>query len=248
MYKEHEFCNPPQSDAILWRYMNYTKFVSLLEQQALFFARADKLGDTFEGALSSINRECTTLRADWDAGYLLQFRYVQMNMPRYTLISCWHESGHESAAMWNLYTSEVEGIAIKTDFDSFKKSFTTSQDIWVGQVSYVDYDSYLIPEGNVIYPFLHKRHNFEHEHEVRAIALVLPSKDGKADLSQEICDIGKYFEVDLSFLIQEVIVAPRAPNSFLKRIKSIAACYNLEVPVSKSKLADSPTWGLDSSK
>ena len=243
MYKEHEYCTPPPSDAILWRYMDCTKFVSLLQQQALFFARADKLGDTFEGSLSSANREFTTLRAELGVGFLLQSRILQMDMRRYILISCWHESPHESAAMWNLYSSETKGIAIKTDFDSFKKSLTTSQDIWVGRVSYVDYDSYLIPEGNFVYPFLHKRHNFEHEREVRAIALILPSKDGKADLSQEICDIGKCFEVNLSFLIQEVIVAPRVSNLFLKHIKSLAASYNIEAPVRKSRLADSPTWG-----
>ena len=243
MYKEHEFCNPPSSDAILWRYMDYTKFVSLLEQQALFFARADKLGDTFEGALSSANREFTTLRADLGLGVLLKSRILQRNMRRYILISCWHESPHESAAMWTLYSSETEGIAIKTDFDSFKKSLTTSQDIWVGTVSYTDYDSYLMPEGNFVYPFLHKRHNFEHEREVRAIALVYPSKDGYLDLSQEICDIGKFFEVDLSLLIQEVIVAPKADDRFFECIKSVTARYNLEAPVSKSKLADPPTWG-----
>ena len=159
------------------------------------------------------------------------------------LISCWHENPHESAAMWPLYSSETEGIAIKTDFDSFKKSLTTSQDIWVGTVSYTDYDSYLMPEGNFVYPFLHKRHNFEHEREVRAIAFVYPSKDGYLDLSQEICDIGKIFEVDLSLLIQEVIVAPKADDRFFECIKSVTARYNLEAPVSKSKLADPPTWG-----
>ena len=51
MYKEHRACNPPSSDAILWRYMDFTKYVSLLEKRALFFARADKLEDPFEGYL-----------------------------------------------------------------------------------------------------------------------------------------------------------------------------------------------------
>ena len=100
-----------------------------------------------------------------------------------------------------------------------------------------------MPEGNFVYPFLHKRHNFEHEREVRAIALVYPSKDGYLDLSQEICDIGKIFKVDLSLLIQEVIVAPKADDRFFECIKSVTARHNLEAPVSKSKLADPPTWG-----
>ena len=53
MYKEHEAFAPPPPDAVLWRYMDFTKFVSLLEKQALFFARADKLeDDPFEGYLA----------------------------------------------------------------------------------------------------------------------------------------------------------------------------------------------------
>lgn len=55
MYEEHPVFNPPSDDAVLWRYMDFTKFVSLLEKSALFFARADKLGDPFEGAFSKIN-------------------------------------------------------------------------------------------------------------------------------------------------------------------------------------------------
>lgn len=50
-----EFHDPPPSEAILWRYMDFTKFVSLLEKSALFFARADKLDDPFEGFIPTNN-------------------------------------------------------------------------------------------------------------------------------------------------------------------------------------------------
>ena len=40
-----QFHDPPPADAILWRYMDFTKFVALLEMKSLFFARADKLND-----------------------------------------------------------------------------------------------------------------------------------------------------------------------------------------------------------
>ena len=45
----------PTFGATLWRYMDFTKLVSLLEHRAIFFARADKLGDPFEGAWSNVN-------------------------------------------------------------------------------------------------------------------------------------------------------------------------------------------------
>ena len=37
MYEESPFCNPPPDDAVLWRYMDFTKFVSVLDKKALFF-------------------------------------------------------------------------------------------------------------------------------------------------------------------------------------------------------------------
>ena len=45
------FAQPANPDTKIWRYMNFTKFVSMLEHQALWFSRADKLGDPFEGSM-----------------------------------------------------------------------------------------------------------------------------------------------------------------------------------------------------
>ena len=171
---------------------------------------------------------------------MTQFRKA---LPRWTLINCWHENAHESEAMWRLYARETDGIAIKTDFDSFKNSFTCSEDILIGSVNYVDYDSHFIPEGNAFYPYLHKRNGFEHEKEIRAIVQEIPPKGQGVDYSRDICDIGKYYEVDLPVLIQEVVVAPFAPDWFLELVKSVTFRHTREFPVVKSTLVDTPTWG-----
>jgi hypothetical protein len=64
VYKEHQvFEKPTDENTRIWRYLDFTKFVSLLDRQALFFTRVDKLGDAFEGSSSKadillrINRE-----------------------------------------------------------------------------------------------------------------------------------------------------------------------------------------------
>jgi hypothetical protein len=50
MYKEHEvFQLPHDRDTYIWRYMDLTKLVSILDSRALWFSRADHLGDPFEG-------------------------------------------------------------------------------------------------------------------------------------------------------------------------------------------------------
>lgn len=159
------------------------------------------------------------------------------------LINCWHENAHESEAMWRLYARETDGIAIKTDFNSFKKSFTCSEEIHIGSVNYVDYDRDFIPESILFYLYLHKRKSFEHEKEIRAIVMEIPTNEHGIDWARDICDIGKYYKVDLSLLIQKVVVAPFAPDWFLELVKSVTVRYNFDFRVVKSTLAANPTWG-----
>ena len=47
----------PALDATLWRYMDVAKFADLLESKALFFARANKLEDPFEGSWPDANHK-----------------------------------------------------------------------------------------------------------------------------------------------------------------------------------------------
>ena len=145
MYEEHPSFDPPADDAVLWRYLDFTKFVSLLDKRALFLARADKLMDPFEGSFpkGDVTRHIESFQET--------IKLLQENLPysleefghplldfvresrKFTLISCWHESSHEYAAMWRLYTGEQDGIAIKTDFQSLAKGFTCENDIFVGR-------------------------------------------------------------------------------------------------------------------
>ncbi len=251
MYKERPVFNPPPLDAVLWRYMDFTKYVSLLEKQALFFARADKLGDSFEGSYSKVNEELRPLfmqrlydEKEIPEGALKNMADGLKNIRRSMLINCWHQSSYESAAMWKLYSREEDGITIKTDFNSLKNSFTCSQDIYIGSVNYVDYNSHFIPENNAFFSYLHKRKSFEHEKEVRAINLRSASQDDEVSM-QLYNDLisGAYYEIDLSILIKKVVVAPFAPDWFLELIKSVTARYNFNFQVVKSTQATDPTWG-----
>ena len=254
MYKEHETFNSPRPDAVLWRYMDLIKFVSILKEQALFFTRADKLGDPFEGAWPNPSREAIQ-KFSQQFTYLNHHTVLQAArdyikaLPRFTLINCWHESPHESAAMWKLYSKDDNGIAIKTNFDSLAKSFISSEVIHIGKISYIDYDSTDIFSDQWWFrAFLCKRRSFEHEHEVRAIIQIIPpvhlgeGTKGITYLSQDIYDVGNHYKVDLSLLIKEVIVSPYAPNWHLELIKSVTDQYKLDVPVTKSRLADKPIW------
>ena len=113
--KDEEIFESPDEEAHLWRYMDFTKFVSLIAREELFFSRADKLGDPFEGSLPKGNIKG---RAD-----LLKLGIPQMQsivdrepaihqeITRTVMINCWHRSDIESDAMWRLYAREKDYMA-----------------------------------------------------------------------------------------------------------------------------------------
>ena len=228
--------------------MDFTKYVSLLDKSALFFASADKLGDPFEGSYSKAN---IAMRPELYKDLIPQeivekfadFTHVSRH---FTMISCWHWSDYESAAMWKLHSRESDGIAIKTDFQSLSKSFTGEDSIYIGTVNYVDYDTFFIPEHSRMSPYLHKRKSFEPEREVRALTtdsqtLEELEKIGFSE-SEAVYSVENYQSVDLSVLISEIVVAPFAEDWFLELVTSVADRYDLQAPVKKSSLAEKPVW------
>ncbi len=245
MYQEHPSFLPPSPDAVLWRYMDFTKFASLIDTESLFFAKSDKLGDPFEGSLSQVNVDLRPSIYGEEIASKISKAISGSDYERlrqYILISCWHESSYESDAMWARYSRLDDGVAIKTNFQALANSLVCDTEVFIGQVSYVDYQATFIPEENMFDRYLHKRKGFEHEKEVRAIVMRFPSNVMRSP-SKKVNDDGEYFEVNLSKLIHEVVVAPFAPDWFFELVKSVATRYCITAPVTKSSMADSPVWG-----
>ena len=49
MYKVLDGITSPNNKDTLWRYMSFEKFVSILKTESLFYTKAYKFEDTFEG-------------------------------------------------------------------------------------------------------------------------------------------------------------------------------------------------------
>ena len=243
MYKEHPSVDPPPQQAVLWRYMDLTKFVSLLKEEALFFARIDKLGDPFEGSLGKVTEALRAERFRDNEAARLRAAMSLKEVRAFTLASCWHWADYESEAMWKLYSKVRTGIAIRTDFESLSASFICAESIYIGKVKYVDYDDTLIPDGSLFISYLHKRKSFEHEREVRALVQALPPGEGAFSSLDAPYDVGAYRAVDLSRLIHKVLVDPYADDWYLELVQSVADRYGMNAPIRRSSLADEPTWG-----
>ncbi len=52
LIRGHEVYPLPERRLTIWRYMDFTKFVDLLEEQALVFPRTDLFEDPYEGLLT----------------------------------------------------------------------------------------------------------------------------------------------------------------------------------------------------
>ena len=109
----------------LWRYMDLSKFISLIEKKSLWLARANTFRDKHEGRFpdqmrmiiekayndfekapndSNENSNSVVKDADDFQDYLLNN----------TFICCWHKSFHENMIMWEIYGKDENAIAIQT--------------------------------------------------------------------------------------------------------------------------------------
>ena len=243
MYAEHDLFISPSDEAVLWRYMDLPKFLSMLEKRALFFARADKLGDPFEGSFSRANELLRpSLYGEGSEDLTRVYSEYMKSLTRFTLINCWHQNDVESQAMWRLYSRGQDGVAVKTTFKNLKDCLTGSEPIYVGRVNYVDYSTEFIREDNAFGPYLYKRKSFEHEREIRAVFQKTPDENKPVPLRNDICEIGINVDVDVDTLIQEVVVDQRADDWLLELVELLVARYGIEAPVVRSALGEPPFW------
>jgi hypothetical protein len=245
-YEDHPIFQKVPDQAKLWRYMDFTKFVSLLEREALFFARADKLDDPFEGSLSTptlaaLEKEFADLHPDKLGEVIGGYKEWR----RCTVLNCWNMSDYESAALWKQYLEGSEGVAIQSTFGRLTESFVGGGDlpVYVGTVQYIDYETDIVPVGNAMHPFLRKRKSFEHENEVRAVMFRVPTREGRIDWGFEpFGPDGEYVSIDIDRVVQAIHVSPTAPGWFKALVESVVARYGLDKPVINSSLADRPVF------
>lgn len=253
MYIEHEvFSQPQDASEKVWRYMDFTKFLSVLESQSLYFTRADKFEDPFEGSYPKINviaRQQIPLqvpepRREGLQRAIDQWGVTNKQWPKYTAINCWHLNNHESAAMWRLYLKSNEGIAIQTTYQKFRDSFSkTTENVLIGKVSYIDYEKESIKTGNFLTPFVHKRKSFEHEREIRALVMRPPIDDEKGlNFNRETINHGVSIPVDINKIIEKIFVSPEAPTWFTELVKAVVKRYGCNYEVTQSDLNQKPLY------
>jgi len=247
MYKENDLFDTPSDNSKIWRYLDFTKFMDLLNTSKLFFTRLDKLGDPFEGVcpiytIDSINK---TLN---DAFSKERIKEIQKEYSLYvnkiTAVNCWHINSFESAAMWKIYLKSGEGIAIQSNVKRLKNSLKDEKnDIFIGRVRYINYDYFTSSVDKykmLAYPVIFKRKIFQHERELRAVIQKNPKKSVISDFKPTIKKDGIYVPVDLNILIDKIYIAPTSPKWQHELLESIITKFKLNKEVIQSGLDDKP--------
>lgn len=242
MYEDHRvFKQPADKSLFIWRYMTIAKFISLLEYSSLHFTRTDKFEDQFEGVLTRPDIE-TMLKTD--PTEIIRAKEVRER----TAINCWYLNQHESAAMWQLYTSLGEGLAVRSTVQSLINACSdtkvTDRVIWIGTVDYIDYETGRIPPDNIYFPLMSKRTSFSHEVELRAVASGCEiSAAGLPQGTWELLNESGYdHPIDLTTLIESIFVSPSAPGWYEPMVRKIVDRYRLYKPVQPSNLNVKPIW------
>jgi len=236
------FQQPPNLNMPIWRYMDFAKFVAFLERRSLFFCRADKFDDPYEGATSHANYG---MRSEVYGEQIPAQTFENMArhnewIRQWTFVNCWHMSEHESAAMWKLYARTEEAVAIKSTYFKLQQALPNSS--FLGIVHYIDYERDWLPEGNSFWPFVHKRRSFEHERELRAVIQDLPLVENCVLIGNPNPESGVSVEVAPEAFVDEILVSPTAPQWFADLVSAISDRFEYRIQISQSKLSQNPVF------
>lgn len=239
----------PDEGESLWRYIDFTQFISIIEENELWLSASSNFTDKWEGGLT---RE--------------QIERIASNLPKFikkdeqtveriydalrgtTFVSCWHLREEETAAMWELYNDRGKEVAIKTNVDNLNESIEWSKDMTAGCVEYKNYD-----DGGELFPitrespFFHKRSSFKHEHEYRIVKsefnLPDPSAldDSLKEAVREKSGRGRRVSVEPTDLIHEIVISPVVGGWMRGLVQDVLDTYELEeIQVRESKLGTDP--------
>ncbi|MGJ5816656.1 hypothetical protein [Paludibaculum fermentans] len=210
------------AESPVWRYLDFAKFIDLLQTSELHFTRLDRLQDPFEHALSRA-------RAYKDRRkFGLRVEYV----------NCWFQSQFESAAMWSIYATA--GIAIRSGLDRLTgilpevsqrlQGFEIGE-LAFGSINYLDEDEIAAqlqdPNRRDGLTFA-KRKSFSYEQEIRLlIGIKCRIRNSPPSLR---------LKVNLPSLIDAVHISPTAPKWVAEVVEREIRNYGLHINAIHSTL------------
>ena len=228
---------PKNPDMVIWRYMDITAFLALVQTSSLHFALLESLEDPHEGR--------NTLKGD-SLHYLLTRSAAEAKRSQQQLnklirsrsyVNCWTGSEHENAALWKIYSSSGTVVALRSTYNKLVDALPN--DYAVGCVKYINYTKAKPLQFGTNSDFryfhlvFHKRLEFSFEHEIRAAHFrrddVRPNSNGMSVMID-----------DLSQLIDAVRIRSTEPTWKIKVVEKL--CKHYKLSFSRSRIDDEPLF------
>ena len=252
-FEEEEYKKLNEHD-VLWKYLDFHKFVDLISNKTLHFTRLDQFEDPFEG----ISKRILTGMKYWSQPLILdqesrltekainhnnnQAKKIkedyqkEKNEQKNKFVNCWVKLDRESMAMWDLY-SNSNSIAILINGKKFienlrlitenQKAIPSDNSFIVGNVSYED--KYLPPvivdnDSTVKSHTFIKDVTFIHENEYR---LAILSPNNLLDNNPKFHKLNLY---DGFFDDIVIVCHPKMEDWKFKNIECICKKFHLNPP------------------
>jgi hypothetical protein len=258
-YEAHSELTLPPDDTTLWRYMDFARFLQLLEQKSLWFSRPDQFDDPLEGTytdgevehLRSLDANSAVTGLSISGGYLKGPKHMRTT----AYVNCWRAGAGESLAMWDLYGKGSGIVAVKSNIGVLKQVLNESPHrTFLGEVKYVDWS--LSPwDNNALVMCCRKDLSYQHEAEIRAIVWdielinrnmsdALIAARLRSDYPQAVPDpfllekeagvLGMEVLFDPERFITEIVVGPREKAWVAKLVENVLNRYSLKIKLSVS--------------
>ena len=223
---------------ILWRYLDLPKYLDLLRSKAIYFSRADRFPDKFEGVLTpsmrrALNKAYKNGESDYDADSLSR------ELKEGIYVNCWSLGAKDNMALWQLYSSLSTGVVVTTTINKLTMvslEWAPNEQVEIFKVRYIDH--FKNPDmivGTYSDPLRYKNSAYSFENEVRlVISRIEQNKNAKHKPDAIV------LPVELKYLIRSVVVPPEAGQWFFELILDVTNRYEASITVHRSELTFLP--------
>lgn len=230
MYTIHpDFYDIP-NETIIWKYMDLFKYLDLIKSKKLFLSRIDTFHDKYEG--KGLSRE--EIHTAFDVSPTDKFTQAIISsnemLKKISYVSSWHINDNESSVMWDAYSNNNGGIAIKSTVGALKQSITSDENIYISRIQY---DRSKLDLKNFYKPILFKRPEFQEEKEVRVFFVENINKVLLKEIDINALPKFKKININPDTLIEAAYYHPLTVDWVIESINSIIGDYG-PTPVKSS--------------
>lgn len=224
---------PEDINTPAWRYMDLSKFESLIHERSLYLCRADRLEDRFEGTYS---RHQILEMEQWFNGIgepeMVEIeKNNRLRERARTYLSCWCLGYCDFDLMWKAYVRNSPGIVVKSTVSRLITACDIAVTHWPLDISMVTYFDHAGGE-NINYfgtpaVFMNKDHHFSLDNELRIIHW--PNMSGSTPDHV-------FLPVKVDDVIEAVVLRPGSDRKTVEAVFSVLKSAGLkEVPIQASR-------------